>query len=211
MVLPRCRRCHALLIGPQDILGAMFPLLLLAALLAVAYGLLSDDTMLMILGLATVSHVVLLLGTFLVLSHTAGVAISPAGYHPGCFEITMLELECAGINLLREEVEKKRERYDLLAGRLAGREPLLAAEFGPRPGRGMDPHDELMALNEGIEKVEQYHRRLDIAYMAIDDGDAGRAARQYEAMGLAPPVMDRMEKGSPPEGSATFVTKGRER
>ncbi len=93
----------------------MFPLLLLAALLAVAYGLLSDDTMLMILGLATVSHVVLLLGTFLVLSHTAGVAISPAGYHPGCFEITMLELECAGINLLREEVEKKRERYDLLA------------------------------------------------------------------------------------------------
>ena len=83
----------------------MFPLLLLAALLAVAYGFLSDDIMLMILGLAAVSHVVLLLGTFLVLSHTAGVAISPAGYHPGCFEITMLELECAGINLLREGMD----------------------------------------------------------------------------------------------------------
>lgn len=189
----------------------MFPLLLLAALLAAAYGFLSDDIVLMILGLAAVSHVVLLLGTFLVLSHIAGVAIGPAGYHPGCFEIAMLELECAGINLLRGEVEERRGQYDLLAGCLAGREPLLAAEFGPRPGRGMNLHDELIALNRGIEKVEQYHRRLDIADMAMEDGDAGRASRQYEAMGLAPPALGRMEKSSPPEGSVTFVMRGRER
>lgn len=189
----------------------MFPLLLLATLLAAAYGFLSDDITLTILGLAAVSHVVLLLGTFLVLSRAAGVAISPAGYHPGCFEVTMLELECAGIDLLREEVEEKRGQYDLLAARLAGREPLLAAEFGPRPGRGMDLHGEFMALNEGIEKVEQYHRRLDIADMAMEDGDAGRAARQYEAMGLAPPALGCMGKSSPREGSMTFVMRGRER
>ena len=210
-MLPRCRRCHDLLIGPQDILGATFPLLLLAALMAAAYGFMSDDITLAILGLAAVSHVVLMLGTFLVLSRTAGVAINPAGYHPGCFEISLLELECAEINLLRTEVEGKRVRYGLLAGRLAGREPLLAAEFGPRPGRGMDLHDELKALDEGIEKIEQYHRRLDIVDMAMDNGDEGRAARQYEAMGLEPSALDRMEKDASRKLGVTFVMRKRER
>lgn len=210
-MLPRCRRCHALLIAPQDILGAAFPLLLIASLVATAYGFLSDDLTLMILGLAAVSHVVLMLGTFLVLSRTAGVSINPASYHAGCFEISMLELECAEINLMRDEVEKRRGRYDLLAGRLAGREPLLAAEFGPRPGRGLELQDEFTALNNGIEKAEQYHRRLDIVDMALGEGDVLRVARQYEAMGLAPPKAGAKNESSLRELGARVSARGRER
>ncbi|KQM12567.1 hypothetical protein AOA80_01335 [Methanomassiliicoccales archaeon RumEn M1] len=209
-MLPRCRRCHGLLIGPQDLLGAMFPLLLLVALSAAAYGLMSGDITLLIMGLAAVSHVVLLLGTFLVLSRTAGVAINPAGYHPGCFEVSMLELECAEIGRLREEVERKRGQYDLLAARLAGREPQLASKFGPRPGRGLELQDELRALSEGIEKAEEYHRRLDIVDVALGEGDAQRAARQYEAMGLASSIVD-VKKSSPPEAGVRLVARGRER
>ena len=197
IVLPRCRRCNALLIGPQDILGALFPVMLLIALAVTAYGFFSDDVTMLVIGLATASQVALMIGTLIVLSRTAGVRLSPAGFHPFCFELCMLDLECAEIDLLRKEAVEKRQRYDLLVARLVGREPLLAAEFGRAIGRGSDLRGEIAALDERTEIAERYHRRLDIAEIAIAAGDMGRAIKQYEAMGLDPVVPDGDVKGRP--------------
>ncbi len=185
--------------------------MLIAALLATAYAYLSDDITLLVIGLASIAQVVLMIGTLVVLSRMAGVRLSPAGFHPACFELCILDLECAEIDLLKKEAESKRQRYELLVARLVGREPRLAAEFSRSPGRDLDLRGQLAALNERTEIAERYHRRLDIAEMAMAAGEVGRAIKQYEAMGIEPIALDDKEKKVPQGLGGSVTVRTRER
>lgn len=208
-VLPRCHRCRGLLIGPQDLLGVVFPAMVAIALAGTSYALLNGLTALAVLGLMAVGQLLLLLVSLHILMRAAGGRPGRSGFHPACYELHRLDCECAGHDALRAAVEEKRRDANLLLARLVGREPAMARAFAGRPGEGLDLEGEARALDVRIEILQRYHRRLDLADEALAAGDRERAAEQYEALGLLLRADELRKREVAPDGAEKSVLKVR--